>query len=394
VRRSANDTGGNTGGLYLGLIALDYLGNPTNDNGGANYVLEAGLNLHVADGWINVDSWIRGASLGFSSYQNGNPSSPDPRSPGPLNTHTVLIQPYMLLNYPLAGVPDGTTQVDFFEIVEYDEDASNRIYVTINPDGTVIEGVQQDVAGFPRSLAKGYQSGLTTDGGVVTFSPTFQNVPVIRLSGGKAANATFPYDDFGASSSTASGFTCRAKNRNKGTVTTRNVEFSAPLTTSSVGGTVGPATVANAPATDNNYKARFDLSITIITDGTPVGGQTVAVVAIEVSADAGSTWTEYATVTKATSRTSVGTTTTDFPGLEVVVNVAGLDPTDKIRLKLKSVTVTAGASGSATLEGYDDSPGSEGHGVVYTTSSGGGSSESKTPDPDDFIFWEAWEKDA
>lgn len=392
-KKSLDDTGGNTSAIYAGVIATDYQGNVTNSNSGANYLLVAGVNYHVADGWITLDSWIRGASLAFGSAQNGSPSNPEARSPGPLNTATVLISPYMLLNYPIAGTPNGKYQVDFYEIVEYDEDGTNRIYVTINPDGTVIEGVQQDVAGYPRSLAKGYQSGDTVDGGVVTFVPTFQNVPVIRLSGGKAANASFPYDDFGAESSTASGFTCRAKNRNKGTTTVQTAEFTASLTTSAVGGTVGPATVASAPATDNNYKARFDLALSITTTSPP-GGQIVAVVAVEVSADAGSTWTEYGTLTKATSRTSPGTTNTDFPGNEVTVNVAGLDPTDKIRLKLKSVTITPGATGSATLEGYNFSPTGEGHGVVYTTSSGGGSSQSKTPDPDDFIFWEAWEKDA
>jgi hypothetical protein len=263
---------------------------------------------------------------------------------------------------------------------------------------TLNEGMIQDSAGSPRSLLKGYQSGFTVDGGVVVFAPVYQNGPAVRFSGGKAANASFPYDDFAASSLTASGFTCRAKNRSKGTVTTVNDEFTAPLSTSTVGGTVGPASLSSATsgASDNNYKARFRLTVSCTTSASPPGGQTTAVVAIEASADGGSTWTEYATVSKAVSRTSAGTTTTTFEPLQVTINVPGLSssaPADQVRLKLKSVFVTPGATGSATVEGFDNSPAPEGHGLVFVTATGA-TDQPKTPDADDFIFWEAWEKDS
>lgn len=267
----------------------------------------------------------------------------------------------------------------------------------VTSEASLADGVKQNVAGSQRVLTKGYQSGFTKDNvtteGVVAFSPVYQNVPRIQLRGGKAANASFPYDDFAAVSPTGSGFTCRAKNKSKGTTTDRFAEFTAPLTTTSVGGTVGPATLGNAPAYDNNYKARFKMTVVCQTIGGNEIGGTDVVVAIEVSSDAGGSWTEYATRSFHAQRTSAGTQTLVYDGNEVPVNVPGLDATDKIRLKLKSINYSGGSLPgiTQTLEGYDNSPGSEGHGVLYTTSTGE-AFQSKTPDTDDYVLWEAWEE--
>lgn len=251
--------------------------------------------------------------------------------------------------------------------------------------------VQQSLAGTNRAVMKGYQSGYVKDGSAVTFSPVYQNSPAIRLTGGKAANATYPYDDIAPSAATASGFTCHARNRNKGTVTARTAQFTSPLTTTSEGGTVGPATLANAPSNDSNYKARMAITVSCVTPAEePIGSVTV-VAAVEVSVDGSSGWTEYATISKAVSRFTAGTTTTTYSAQERTVNVASLTSSSKIRLKLKSITYSGGASDTTqTLEGYNNDPGSEGHGVEYSTSSGA-TDESKTPDSDDFMFWEAQE---
>jgi hypothetical protein len=104
-------------------------------------------------------------------------------------------------------------------------------------------------------------------------------------------------------------------------------------------------------------------------------------------------WIERATRSFSATRTSgAGTTTTTYPAQQVAVTDSTLGAADQIRLKLKSITVTGpgGTTGSATLEGYNNSPGTEGHGLLYNTSAGF-TDESKTPDSDDYIFWESFE---
>jgi hypothetical protein len=88
--------------------------------------------------------------------------------------------------------------------------------------GNVMDpSVKQSLAGSSRAIAKGYQAGFVKDGGSVTFNPVYQNIPQILMRGGKAANASFPYDDFAAQGASASGFTCKARNKNKGAITGR-----------------------------------------------------------------------------------------------------------------------------------------------------------------------------
>jgi len=267
-----------------------------------------------------------------------------------------------------------------------------------NPTGILGAGAQQTLASVARSLAKGYQSGYTKDDvagtGVVAFSPVYQNTPAIRLAGGKAANATFPYDDFAAGLATASGFTCKAKNKSKGTVTARTADFAASTTATSPGAVTGNAALASAPSLDNNYKARFRVDVVCVSIG---AGTTTIVVAIEVSADGSTGWTEYATRSFSASRTTTGTTTNTYSGNEVTVNVAGLvgGSGAAVRLKYKSKTVTGGASSggtASTVTGYNNTGGGAdaGHGVTYNTDAGV-TYQTKTPDADDYIFWEAWE---
>lgn len=259
------------------------------------------------------------------------------------------------------------------------------------PTGILGQSVLQKVAGTGRPMMKGYQSGFVKDAGVVTFNPVFQGVPNIILRGGKAANATYPYDDFAAVGASASGFTCRAKNKAKGTVVARVAEFTAPLSVTSAGSAVGAATTASAPSTDGNYKARYSLTLGCTVLGADDFGSVTVIVAIESSADSGSTWTERATRSFTFVQETTGTGSATYSAQEVTVNVAGLDSTDQIRLKLKSIATAFGASSpTATLEGYNYSPTSEGHGVEYSTDAGA-TYEEKTPQADDFIFWEAFE---
>jgi len=258
----------------------------------------------------------------------------------------------------------------------------------VTAEASLADGVRQNSAGSQRAIAKGYQAGLVQDGGSVTFNPAYQSPPQVLMRGGiNGGSSTYPV--YRADALSASGFTCYAKNVTKGTITGQNAEFTSPVSTSTPGATVGPATLASAPAYDNGYTARFDLSLSLTVPGGGVGGgQIVAVVAIE-SNEGVSGWIERATRSYATHLTTAGSTTADYPDQEVVITDSSLGINDQIRLKLKSVTITAGSSGSATLTGYDNTTG-HGHGVLYNTDSGG-SVATKTPDADDFIFWEAFE---
>ncbi|MGK2933695.1 MAG: hypothetical protein ACSLFE_00420 [Gemmatimonadaceae bacterium] len=266
-----------------------------------------------------------------------------------------------------------------------------------NPTGTLGSGVQQTVAGSPRVMQRGYQSGFVKDGGSVTFSPSYNGTPVVmfRLIAGRSFVSGASGDQrpiVRADDLVASGFTCYAKVMTAGTQVTRSEVFTSPLTTSAQGGTVGPATLANAPSYNGNYKARFSLEVSVTCVDMGIS-TTTATVAVDVSADSGSTWIERGTVSRSVSRdSSAGTETELFTPLEVEVSRLGLDSTDKIRLRLKDINVQAHPSGSgwASLEGFNNSPVEEGYGVTYTTESGG-VANSMTPLTDDSIKWEAWE---
>jgi hypothetical protein len=257
----------------------------------------------------------------------------------------------------------------------------------ITAEASLADGVKQTSAGSARAIAKGYQSGFVQDGGAVTFNPVYQSPPQVLMRGGKdGGSGTYPL--YSADSLSASGFTCSARIITKGTITARTAEFTASVTTSTPGATIGPATLASAPAYDNNYTARFGISVTITVPSG--GGICTAVVAIE-SNDGVHGWIERATRSFVSSIAGAGTQTSNYTGQEVAISDSTLLVNDQIRLKLKSITVSGpgGSTGGATLTGYDNT-GGNGHGVEYNTNSGG-TNVTKTPDADDFIFWESFE---
>lgn len=281
-----------------------------------------------------------------------------------------------------ATVPSRVGGIELYRrFIPYVEDGK---YATAAADssGVVMDSaVQQSLAGTPRAIAKGYQAGFVQDAGAVTFNPVYQNLPQVLMRGGKDGGAG-TYPSYRADGLSASGFTCRARIITKGVITQQQVEFTASLTTSAVGGTIGPATIGATPAYDANYTARFGISVTLV--GGP--GQVIAVVAVEAN-DGVSGWIERATRSY-TAGTTAGTY--NYTGQQVPISDSTLGAADQIRLKLKSITVSGpgGTTGSATLTGYNNT-GGNGHGVLYNNSTG--SDVSKTPDVDDFIFWESFE---
>lgn len=347
----------------------------------------AGFNPIYA-GW-NVVAWGGVAKrywrLELTNTPGGGPYNSEVEFANSQSTALVHNRPYPVLRYEEMAIRTDRAIAAGGNVKRGRAlDDGSFATVALDSSGVILgSGVQQDLAGTPRAMAKGYQAGLVKDAGAVTFNPVYQNLPQILLRGGKAANATYPYDDFAPQSASASGFTCKARNKNKGTITARTAEFTAPLTATSAGATVGPATLASAPSYDTNYTARFGISVTLV--GGP--GQVTAIVAVE-SNDGVSGWIERAT-RPYVAGTSAGTY--NYTGQQVPISDSTLGINDQIRLKLKSLTVTGpgGTSGSATLTGYDNT-GGNGHGVTYSTSAGA-TDESKTPDADDYIFWESFE---
>jgi hypothetical protein len=269
---------------------------------------------------------------------------------------------------------------------------------SITDDGTQLDGaVSQLSASTARALSKGYQRGTARDGDTVTFSPVYQNPPQVVISGGVLFDNTLgttalQYGDAAPVGLTASSFVMRAKIKTLGTITARTGDFTASLTATSVGSVVGKATVGNAPSNDSNYKARFRVDVDCAT--LSGAGTTTVVVAVEVSADGTTGWTEYATRSFTASRATPGSITETYNGQEVVVNVGGLvgGSGAAVRLKYKSKSQTGASTGSAIITGYNNTLGGAdaGHGVTYNTSSGD-TEHSKTPAASDTVTWESFE---
>ena len=131
--KSINESGGADARMYAGFVGADAGNTPTNNNGGAQYVLAAGQTFNNASGWIENTAWVKGVSWPYTdnSSMNGNGVG-TPDSPMPANAGTVVVYPYLLINYPISGTPNGQALVDYFEITEYDEDGQSRTYSTID----------------------------------------------------------------------------------------------------------------------------------------------------------------------------------------------------------------------------------------------------------------------
>jgi hypothetical protein len=210
------------------------------------------------------------------------------------------------------------------------------------------------------------------------------------MRGGKdGGSGTYPL--YSADRLSGSGFTCVARIITKGTITAQHRGVhGASVTTSARGRHGRPCDTSGAtPAYDNNYTARFDISVTITV---PSGGGMTARRSSRVESNDGvHGWIERATRSFVSSIAGAGTQTSNYTGQEVAISDSTLLVNDQIRLKLKSITVSGpgGSTGGATLTGYDNT-GGNGHGVEYNTNSGG-TNVTKTPDADDFIFWESFE---
>lgn len=128
--------------VYIGLQCFLADNTPANNNGGYNYVCVGGYAATVAGGWVQFTGWLKGAVRAYAAGSTG--PSTDPRTPADLNVDTVWVRPLIAVNYA-GGI--GTTQVDYFQIDELDEDAAQRIYEVVQSDKATLYATVKESGG-------------------------------------------------------------------------------------------------------------------------------------------------------------------------------------------------------------------------------------------------------
>ncbi len=342
------------------------------------------LPVNAAQSW-----WIRARHEG-SGYNPG-PYTTTSRAYFAVSVSAIGMQAAIATIYPLdRTLPLG----DGF----FSPRADNGI-------GTVVSvGVTQNDGAGNRIPVKGRQTGTARHTNAITFSPAFQNPPRITLRGGilfeprskwgatgsgaetGAPNAALPQiEDFAALSPSASGFTVRARLRQKGTATFRSHDYPGGNNLTTAGQTT-ELTVANAPASTDAYTTYFQTELVLKSKyGDEI--QLQITVLVEVSADSGGSWTTVESFSTQVSAEGSSTYTLTEQWVSTFY-FSGLDTTDKVRIKLSVVTLT-GLANTATVsvKGYDGTVGSPLDGIRYYSATD--TFASKTPDADDLITWEA-----
>ncbi|WAM23808.1 hypothetical protein [Myxococcus sp. NMCA1] len=384
-----------------------------NDLGSQHYYCISGAVLPASTGYSEFTGWVKGLSANVTE----NWPSQDPRNPRPMHQATRYVSLVLIANLD-AG--NGVTDFDSAVVDVFDESATPRVYTALNPDGSISYNVGiSDGSGAPRTIAKGRQAQLAAHGAYVAFNPPFQNTPMVLLRGGLtheprakwgatgsgsetgAYNTALPtYDDTQAIMNGGSGFTLRARLRQRGgtvTARTNNPASSSNLATG-IGSTV-EVVLSNAPATNDQYALRFNAIIYLLTpprtgemgaggSWEPGSAQGSIVVALD-SLDVGQSWVERATTTlwaNSNNNTVNWVQSVNTHIGEVLTAAApGLGAADRLRLRIKSVSVPPG-SNQPTAHVWHSSV-DAGAGVTYSTSTD--QYASKTPDVGDMLYWEA-----
>lgn len=327
------------------------------------------------------------------------------RNPSKLHPGIKYFRPMMIANYN-SDTGGGVVDVDVVVMTipagavpdQFADQTRDRTDSIWGASGRLNSNTKQDDGASTLALVKGMQRGSAQHGDAITFPVPFQSVPRIAIYGGLTYqpdsaswspsynSAKSQYDDSAGLNPSTSGFTVRARLRQFADVI--GLQGNGwPGTVLQNPGDTDTVTLTSAPSRDDNYQVKFTATIT----GRSKDGQTCSatvVVAIDSSSDSGVNWTQRATValvfvTSATVATPIGYTPVQ------IVNAAGLDSTDKLRLRFVSVTKSANCVLTVTnVQGVTASgiPHSA-NGVYYETSSD--SFASKTPNASDHVTWEA-----
>jgi hypothetical protein len=156
--RATVNAGAGGGAVYIGLRCFDADGAVTNNNNGYNYIGVAGDVPTVAQGWKEITAYFKGATSAFGASSTS--ASSDPLAPSTLSVNTSQVKPQFAFNYP--GVNNGTFQIDYIAIEEFDDDASFRTYNVIDILGRVKRAKPWDDSNFGATSTT--SDGLTLHG--------------------------------------------------------------------------------------------------------------------------------------------------------------------------------------------------------------------------------------
>lgn len=343
----------------------------------------------TSDNWVVLTGWVKG-------YGTFRGTGSDPTNPERMPSGTVYIRPLATLNY--TGTSTSETLIDYFEITEYDDDGSARTYGGFSGIGSIASGVTQGDAAGGRVILRGQQQGRAKNGDVITFSPPYQNVPVVEITDGAyneprskwgstgdgteagAVQDLPQYPDYQALGLSGSGFTLRARLRQKAAAVTAEADtFSNnPLTV--IGDVTDPLALSSPPGNGEIYTINLECNLTLNHNTDFSGTEYISLVAaIDVDISGLGAWSEIANYTFTKSGTTGGSQLYEQP---VPVAVEGVTSSTLFRVRLKDrIDISAGSTG--VLAGVN---------VQYDFVTGGGDQfASKTPDSNDFVNWTARE---
>lgn len=291
--------------------------------------------------------------------------------------------------------------------------------------GNLPVGMGQHDGVTVRQLARGRYAGTARNDVDISFPQVYQNPPMVILRGGAlhepralwgatgigdgtetgAYDNTKPtYEDLAALNLTASGFKLRARLRQKGVATPRSANADTANNNLTAVGQSAAATLNNAPsgAVADQYTLRY--KVVLQTDdpnnlgdpGPPVVPPyfiaATTEIAIDSSADGGTTWIERAAYVYTVSARATTASRTWAEEIKTLT-VSGLDsaaPADKFRIRIKSFSFD-GATGSVSAHLFSTAatPADTSAGLTYNTATD--QYASKTPDAADVIYWETME---
>lgn len=297
---------------------------------------------------------------------------------------------YLTPWFNVAGNAAPNGNYGWFDELRW-ERVDKRAWTALDGAGNLVADVRQSDGISQRVIAKGHISGTARNGTAVPFAQPFQAVPMILLRGGisyeprslwnatgdgngtSAPLATTPqYDELQALDASTTGFTLRARLKQKGTQTAHSDAFSGTITT--VGGS-RQLNLSAGPASGDTYTVTFDVTL----GATGQIGTTVfvdATIAVDTIVSGVPTERGSKYYSAQGTRNASGT----WNGETIVMTVSGIGAGTTIRVRLATFTVSGtNASGNITVTPRT---------VTYTTSPTN-QYASKTPDTDDAIEWEA-----
>lgn len=308
---------------------------------------------------------------------------------------------YVILLARITASSSSTFRADDFYLNV--NRSGEDVYGALNADLYQSDGV--DV----RIIAKGHLGGSARNGDTISFPISFQNTPMVLLSGGikheprskwgstgsgsesgAYDTGAATYEDLAPLNLTASQFTLRARLKQKGSSTDRSVNAAVADNVLDAEGETATADLGTVglPAADDTYVVHYKVDLDAAYNR-PSDSTTTVTVAIE--SNDGSGWVTRATRTyQVTADESNPSASSLWSHEAVPILVSGLGNNDDIRISIASLTLSK-IGGACAVHLFADTaatPDDPENGVTWY-SSGGDQFASMTPSVSDNVRWEA-----